>query len=166
MIGTTRYDYNRSYLQEAGADHVIVTGASNEGLADELKQLTEGHGIDAAFDPAGAGLMEHYVWALAKNARIYFYGMLDKGFPQIPYAALFQSNALFQAYSMFNYVEDDEMCAKGIDWVNQHLAAGDLSPVVDRVFPMEQYIEACRYLKEPRRAHGKVVIETGIGATS
>ncbi|MFO7552144.1 MAG: hypothetical protein R6W80_12100 [Haliea sp.] len=29
-------------------------------------------------------------------------------------------------------------------------------------YPMEDYVEACRYLKEPRRSHGKVVIETGI----
>ena len=163
MIGTTRYDYNRAYLQEAGADHVIVTGASKEGFADELKALTDGHGIDAAYDSIGGGLMKEYVGALAKNARIFFYGMLDKDFPEIPYAALFQSNALFQAYSVFNYIEDDEMCAKGIDWVNSALAAGDISSVIDRVYPLEEYVEACRYLKEPRRSHGKVVIETGIG---
>ncbi|MDJ0701620.1 MAG: zinc-dependent alcohol dehydrogenase family protein [Woeseiaceae bacterium] len=162
MIGTTRFEYNRAYLEDAGADHVIITDSSNEGLADQLRELTDGHGIDAAYDAIGGGLMNHYVGALAKNARIFFYGMLDKGFPEIPYAALFQSNALFQAYSLFNYVEDDEMCAKGIEWVNNALAAGDISPKIDRVYPMEEYVEACRYLREPRRAHGKVVIETGI----
>ncbi len=162
MIGTTRFEYNRSYLEEAGADHVVLTDASNEGLVEQLKTLTNGHGIDAAYDAIGGGLMNHYVGALAKDARIFFYGMLDSEFPQIPYAALFQSNALFQAYSVFNYVEDDEMCAKGIEWLNNALAAGDLSPNVDRVYPMEEYVEACRYMREPRRAHGKVVIETGI----
>ncbi len=162
MIGTTRFEYNRAYLESAGADHVIVTGASNEGLADELRQLTDGHGIDAAFDAIGGGLMNHYAGALAKDARIFFYGMLDKDIPQIPYPAMFQSNALFQAYSLFNYVENDEMCPKGIDWVNKALAAGDIAPRIDRVYPLEEFIEACRYLKEPRREHGKVVIETGI----
>jgi len=162
MIGTTRFEYNRPYLEDAGADHVVLTGSANEGLAEELLKITDGHGIDAAFDAIGGGLMNHYVGALAKNARIFFYGMLDSTFPQIPYAALFQSNALFQAYSLFNYVEDDEMCAKGIEWLNAALAAGDLSPNVDRVYPMEEYADACRYMREPRRAHGKVVIETGI----
>lgn len=162
MIGTTRYEYNRPYLLEAGADHVVVTDSSNEGFDEELKRLTDGRGTDAAFDAIGGGLMTHYVRALAKNARIFFYGMLDKDFPEIPYAALFQSNALFQAYSLFNYVEDDEMCAKGIDWVNNALAEGHIAPSIDRVYPMEDYVEACRYLKEPRRAHGKVVIETGV----
>jgi NADPH:quinone reductase-like Zn-dependent oxidoreductase len=162
MIGTTRYDYNRAYLEEVGADHVIVTGDSNEGLADRLLELTDGRGIDAAYDAIGHGLMPEYVGALAKNSRIYFYGMLDGGFPEIPYAALFQSNALFQAYSVFNYLEDDEMCAKGIAWLNRALEAGDLSPVIDRVFPMEGYPDACRYMRGSRTAHGKVVIETGV----
>ena len=163
MIGTTRFDYNRPYLRDAGADHVVITDASNEGLAAELEELTNGQGVTAVFDAIGGGLMNHYVGALAKNARIFFYGMLDKTFPQIPYAAMFQTNALFQAYSLFNYVEDDAMCAKGIEWVNQALSAGDLAPNIDRVYPMEEYIDACRYLREPRRAHGKVVIETGVG---
>ena len=160
MIGTTRYEYNQAYLEEAGADHVVLTADSNEGFDEKLKDLTDGHGIDAAFDAIGGGLMNNYVGALAKNARIFFYGMLDKNFPQIPYAALFQSNALFQAYSLFNYVEDDAMCAKGIEWVNKALAAGEIAPRIDRVYAMEEYIDACRYLREPRRAHGKVVIET------
>lgn len=162
MIGTTRFDYNRNYLEDAGADHVIVTGASPSGLETELKAITEGRGIDAAFDSVGGGFMDQYVGALAKNARIFFYGMLDKTFPEIPYAALFQSNALFQAYSLFNYVEDDEMCAKGIEWLNDALRTGDLSPDIDRVYPLEQYIEACRYLGAPRQSHGKVVIETRV----
>lgn len=163
MIGTTRYEYNRSYLEEAGADHVVITDESNDGFAQKLMELTDGHGIDAAYDAIGGGLMNHYVGALAKNARIFFYGMLDKDFPQIPYAALFQSNALFQAYSVFNYIEDDEMCAKGIKWVNEALDRGDISPTLDRVYPMEEYIDACRYLREPRKSHGKVIIETGVG---
>ncbi len=162
MIGTTRFDYNREYLEQAGADHVVVTDSSNEGLAEELLKLTDGHGIDAAYDPIGGGLMNHYVGALAKNTRIFFYGMLDSTFPKIPYAALFQSNALFQAYSMFNYIEDDEMCAIGIEWLNKALAAGDVSPNIDRVNPLEEYVQACRYMREPRRTHGKVVIETGV----
>lgn len=162
MIGTTRYDYNRDYLKKAGADHVLLTGKNDERLADELKELTNGHGIDAAYDSIGGGLMNHYVWALAKNARIFFYGMLDSTFPDIPYAALFQSNALFQAYSVFNYIEDDAMCEKGIKWLNNALESGELKPTIDRVYPMEEYKDACRYMRQPRKTHGKVVIETGV----
>ncbi len=56
MIGTTRFEYNRQYLQDAGANHVIVTGTANEGLEAELRRLTDGKGIDAAYD---ATLTQH-----------------------------------------------------------------------------------------------------------
>lgn len=162
MIGTTRNEASREQLMASGADHVVVTSPDFEGFTDELRALTGGRGIDAAFDCIGGGMIAHYANALAKDARIFYYGMLDKSYPEIPYAAMFQSNALFQAYSVFNYIEDDAYCAKGIAWVNEQLASGGLKPKVDRVYPMEQYQEACRYLRKPRQNHGKVVIETGV----
>jgi len=162
MIGTTRSEASREKLLAAGADHVIVTQLDFTGLTEELMEITGGRGIDAAFDCIGGGMIGHYSKALAKDARIFYYGMLDKSYPEIPYAALFQSNALFQAYSVFNYIEDDAYCAKGIAWVNEQLASGALKPKVDRVYPMAEYQDACRYLREPRTNHGKVVIETGL----
>ncbi len=35
-------------------------------------------------------------------------------------------------------------------------------PRIDRVYPMEEYREAFEYLCNPRKNHGKVVIETGL----
>ena len=41
------------------------------------------------------------------------------------------------------------------------LAAGTLKPKVDRVFPMEGYLDAWAYLRGARTRYGKVVVETG-----
>lgn len=157
MIGTTRYDYNRDYLEQAGADHVIVTGRDN--LAEELSRITGGKGIDAAFDSVGAGMIGQYASALGRNARIYFYGTLDAQFPELPIVEMFQTNTIFHPYSLFNYVEDDAMCEKGKVFVYEALASGGIAPRIDRVFPMEGYREAWDYLSGQRRTHGKVVIE-------
>lgn len=51
--------------------------------------------VGPAFDAIGGELMSKYAGALAKNAWIFYYGLLDGDLPQIPYTALFQSNALF-----------------------------------------------------------------------
>ncbi len=162
MIGTTRFDYNRDYLRKAGADHVIVTGDDNSDLSDKLLDLTNGKGIDAAFDPVGAGLIKQYGPALAKNSRIYFYGTLDATFPELPIIDMFQANAVFHPYSLFNYVENATMCTKGKSFVYKAIQSGDIKPRIDRVYPMEAYRDAWNYLQSPREAHGKVVIETGL----
>ena len=160
MIGTTRYEYNREYLESVGADHVCVTGDGK--LGEQLKEITGGVGIHAAFDPVGAGLMPQYARALARNARIYFYGRLDRKVPELPLVEMYQANAVFHPYSLFNYVQDADMCARGKAFVYDALAAGKIAPRIDRVYPMEGYREAFDYLQAPRRNHGKIVIETGL----
>lgn len=160
MIGTTRYERNRGYLKGLGADHVIVTGEGD--LAAQIHEITGGKGVKAVFDPVGASLIGRYSPALARDARIFFYGTLDEEFPSLPIVDMFQKNAVFHPYSLFNYVENPEMCEKGKAFVYEMLASGRLSPRIDRVYPMEQYREAFDYLSKPRESHGKVVIETGL----
>lgn len=161
MIGTTRFEYNRKYLLEAGADHVIVVDDSTN-LAEKLREITNGKGINAAFDPVGAGMIARYSPALARDARIFFYGTLDGKFPMLPIVDMFQANAVFHPYSLFNYVENAEMCERGKAFVYKALASGDIAPSIDRVFPMEAYKEAWDYLRSPRTSHGKVVVTTGL----
>jgi NADPH2:quinone reductase len=160
MIATTRFEHNRDYLLDSGASHVIVPGTDD--LAKTLRELTDGHGIDAAFDPIGASMMARYSPALARDATIYFYGTLDGIFPQLPIVDMFQANATFHPYSLFNYVEDPLMQAKGTEFVYNAIADGKLVPNIDRVYTMEGYRDAWEYLSQPRINHGKVVIETGL----
>ena len=75
---------------------------------------------------------------------------------------MFQANATFHPYSLFNYVEDPLMQAKGTNFVYKAIAEGKLVPNIDRTYPMEGYIEAWEYVSQPRKKHGKVVIETGL----
>lgn len=160
MIGTTRYERNRAFLTDLGADHVIVT--DGDDLAEKIMGATNGVGIHAAFDPVGGGLIGRYSKAFARNARIYFYGTLDETFPELPIVDMFQANAVFHPYSLFNYVEDEQMCAKGKAFVYDALASGKIKPRIDRVCPMEGYRDAFDYMRQPRETHGKIVVETGI----
>ncbi len=160
MIATTRFKENRDYLLESGASHVIVS--DDKELAATLRQITDGHGIDAAFDPVGESMIARYSPALARDATIFFYGTLDGVFPQLPIVDMFQANATFHPYSLFNYVEDPVMQAKGTAFVYKALEEGKITPNIDRVYPMEKYRDAWEYLSQPRTKHGKVVIETGL----
>ena len=160
MIATTRSPENAAYMRDKGADHVIVTG--QEDVAARIAEITRGKGVNLVFDPVGAGLIGQYAPGLARDARIYYYGSLDGERPELPFTDLFQANALFQAYSVFNYVQDPVLLPRGKAFIYEALANGDIRPNVDRVYPMERYIEAWDYLSRPRTSHGKVVIETGI----
>lgn len=159
MIGTTRYAGNIDYLKEKGASHVIVSDDKTLPIADQLLEMTGGRGIDAAFDPIGEGMIARYSPALARDARIYFYGTLDTKPPTLPLVDMFQKNATFQPYSLFNYVENPAMRKRGIAFVYEQLRAGRIRPAIDRIYPMKEYKKAWSYLSQPRWSHGKVVID-------
>jgi len=156
MIGTSRFEYNREYLREGGASHVHI--GDELGLADALREFTNGEGVHAVFDSIGAGMIGEYSKSLAKDAQLFTYGTLDEHLPELPMMALYQANATFKPYSLFNYVENSEMKEKGLDYVYKALQSGDIRPNIDKVYPMKEYQDAWRYLLEPRRAHGKVMI--------
>lgn len=160
MIATTRFKHNIDYLMASGADHVFVADGSN--LAAALREFTDGKGVDAIFDAIGAGMIDQYSPALAKGATIFFYGLLDGSFPQLPIVDMLQTNTTFHPYSLFNYVENPETINRGINFVNQALADGKIKPQIDQVFPMEGYRDAWEYVASVRTSHGKVVIETGL----
>jgi NADPH2:quinone reductase len=156
MIATSRFEHNRDYLMEGGASHVHFGGG--EGLPEALKTFTGGRGVDAVFDSIGAGMISQYSRGMAKNAQIFFYGTLDEKQPELPMMYLYQANATFKPYSLFNYIEDAEAKERGLNFVHEALATGRLRPNVDKVFPMADFKQAWEYLRAPRRSHGKVMI--------
>jgi len=56
----------------------------------------------------------------------------------------------------------DSGAERGKAFVYNALADGSLRPNIDRVFPMEGYVDAWQYVTGERESHGKVVVETGV----
>ncbi len=158
VISTTRSEANRAYLHELGADHVYVDDGGDLNIF--LDQVTDGTGVHASFDPIGGNFMERYADAMAKGGKLMLYGGLEGSFSPPPIKSMYQKNLWFHAYSLFNYVEDLACQKRGVEFVSNALENGKLKPKIDKVFPMEKYIEAWQYLRSPRTSHGKVVIDT------
>jgi hypothetical protein len=106
-------------------------------------------------------LIARYSPALARNSRVYFYRTLDASAPALPPKEVFQKNAVFHPYSLLNYVEDQDMCVRGKAFVYDGLKRGLIRRRIDRVYPMERYVEAFEYPSQPRRRCGKVGVATG-----
>ena len=160
IISTTRSESNRAYLQDLGADHVFVDDGGN--LEEFLLDITDGVGVHASFDPVGGNFMERYAHAMAKGGKLMLYGGLEGSFSPAPILSMFQKNLWFHAYSLFNYVQEPEAQKRGVDFVTNALNTAQLKPRIDKIFPMEEYIEAWRYLRGKRSSYGKVLVETGV----
>ena len=162
VLATTRQERNVDYLTASGANHVFVDDREKD-LAKFITDATDGVGAHLAFDPVGGNYTGRYGPAMAKGGTIAIYGLLSGAFPEFPIVSMFQTDSWVKAYSLFNYVENPAALERGIEFVNNAIASGDLKPNVDKVFPMEGYIDAWHYLRDGNReSYGKVVIDTSL----
>jgi len=155
-ICTTRFDNNRSYLEDAGADFVIATETEDLGL--RLQEISGG--VDLVYDPVGGKIIDAYADALAQDANVVIYGGISGEPTILPELQLTKTNSTVHLYSVMNYMEKTAYRERGIASIRDQLDRGQLKPVVDRTFPLTDFSDAFAYMKNTRQQHGKVIIRT------
>ncbi|MET8700161.1 zinc-dependent alcohol dehydrogenase family protein [Kitasatospora sp. NPDC058032] len=156
-IATTRTRAKREALLKAGAAEVVVT--EEEDLASRVRELTAGRGADFAFDAvAGPGVVD-LARALAPGGTIVVYGALsgeDTPFPPMP---VMRGKAM-RSYTLYEITTDPGALRRAEAFVSSGLATGAFQPVIDRVFPFEEIVDAHRYLEAGSQI-GKIVVAVG-----
>ena len=62
-----------------------------------------------------------------------------------------------RGYTQFEIVRNPEKLARGKQFIYNGLESGALKPIIDRTFPLENIVEAHRYL-ESKQQKGKIVV--------
>lgn len=162
VIAVTRTPAKSQALRSGGADHVIV--GSEEDLASRVAAITNGQGFKLALDPiAGPGLAS-LAEAAGKAATIVAYGQLSREPTPFPLLAVLRKGLVIRGYTLWEITLDPARLARAVDWIGSRLATGALRPVIDRVFTLDQIVEAHRYI-ESGRQNGKIVVDVE-GASS
>jgi NADPH:quinone reductase len=137
-----------------GADHV-VDGRSTD-LADHLRQLTDGHGVDVMVDLVGGEQLPGLVEAMAVRGRLSVAGLAAGGFATLDLGTL-----LPRRLSAFGVLLGQEMHEPRVHaMVDRHLraiAAGRLTMPIDRTFPLADAAGAHAHV-DGGRPLGRVLI--------
>jgi len=157
---TTRRRDKRAFLQEMGADEVIVT--DEEDLAQRTRALTSGLGADLIFDPVAGAFLPQLARAAAPGATIIEYGALSPDPAPYPLFESLTKGLTVRGYTLFEIVMDRERLAAGKRFVTRGIEDGSLRPVIDRTFPLEEIVAAHRHL-ESNRQKGKIVVTVSRG---
>lgn len=148
VIATARGAAKCDRARSLGADHVIDSGAGD--FVAPVKGLTGKRGADVVIEHVGGDVMAKSVLCVASGGRIVTCGATAGHAPEIDLRHVF-----------FRQIEilGSTMGPKGsLFAILDHVRAGRMRPVVDRVLPLWQAREAHRIL-EAREAFGKVVLE-------
>jgi len=120
-------------------------------------KITGGKGARLVFDPVGGSYVETLAQAMAPRGILFIYGGLSgEPTPYPHWSAAFKGLSLrgWVASEIWNHPERFET-AKAL--ILQGLKGGQLTPVIDKTFALDDIVEAHRYLESNQQV-GKVVV--------
>lgn len=154
-IATTRSRAKRDALLKAGAAEVIVT--DEEVVSERVPALTSGRGAEFVFDAvAGPGVVD-LAKAVAPGGTLLLYGWLSGEPTPYPAFEIGMPALNMRSYTLHETTRDPERLRRAEAFVTSGLRTGSLTPVVDRVFDLDEIAEAHRYLEAGNQL-GKIVV--------
>jgi NADPH:quinone reductase len=154
-IALTRTGKKRGALIELGAAHVIAT--EGQDLVAEVMKITDGAGARVAFDPVGGPTIVKLAAALTFRGVLFQYGALSPEPTPLPLFEVLRKSLTVRGYILFEVTLDAARLERGKKFVIDGLASGRLKPVIAKTFPLDQIVEAHRYL-ESNQQIGKIVV--------
>ncbi|MDB5686092.1 MAG: hypothetical protein JWR77_681, partial [Rhizorhabdus sp.] len=151
-IAVTRNPDKADRLRDAGAGHVII--AWDEGIGSAIRQLTSDKGAELVIDAvAGEGISD-LAAAIAFQGCYVLYGLLSGEPTPLPVASMFARHLTIRTSVLDPAAVD---LAGAIAHIVQAVEAGQIRPVVDRVFQLDDVVKSFRYL-ESNQQFGKIVL--------
>jgi NADPH:quinone reductase-like Zn-dependent oxidoreductase len=154
-IALTRGQSKRQALLDAGAAHVIAS--DEQDLVKEILAITGGKGARVVFDPVGGPTFTKLALATARLGTLFLYGALSTEPTPLPLFDVLGRWLTIRGYTLMEITADPKRLERGIQFVNEGLAEGGLKPIIAKTFPLEEIVEAHRYL-ESNQQIGKIVV--------
>ncbi|WP_026303166.1 zinc-dependent alcohol dehydrogenase family protein [Jongsikchunia kroppenstedtii] len=149
-IAVTRHSAKKDELLAAGAKAVVAT--DHEDIADVVREHTDGAGADIVLDLVMGPGQQDLVKATRAEGTLVAAGSPDPRPTPFPAAAL----RIFR-YRSFEHTLDDAAVKRMAAFLSAGVRLGALRPVVDKVFALDEIVDAHRHLEDGRH-DGKIVV--------
>jgi NADPH:quinone reductase-like Zn-dependent oxidoreductase len=149
IIATTGSKENESKLRSLGAEEVI-NYREKKDWSKEVKRLNGGIGVDITLDIGGMQTIQQSILSCRENAYVGVVGFLTGSEITVDVHYLIMNNIRLQGYTVGH--------AQDLEGLVSAIAANNLRPVIDSIFPIENTQEAFQLLKSGH-AFGRIVIK-------
>lgn len=149
VLGTASSSLKREQALGLGATAMFDSTGDWES---EVREWTDGEGVNAVFDSVGAPTLRHSVRSLAMGGCLVLSGATAGDSPDLSIREIYQRHRRILGAPMGSW--QDFLTVTELVW------RGVLRPVIHSVFPLDEIAEAEREL-EGRGHFGKIVIQVG-----
>jgi NADPH:quinone reductase-like Zn-dependent oxidoreductase len=150
VVVTSSSDRKLEAARALGAD--LALNHRSAAVAREVRAFTGGRGADAVIETVGAATWNESLRALCRGGRLVTCGATTGPAVQLDLRRLFWHQWSILGSTMGNLAEYREIVRR--------LGAGELRPIVDRVFPFTEARAALERLERGDQL-GKIVVEIG-----
>ncbi|MGH6816209.1 MAG: zinc-binding dehydrogenase [Hyphomicrobiaceae bacterium] len=154
-IGTAGSAEKVRVARTAGCAHTI--DYSREDFAARIQEITNGRGVDVAYDAVGRDTIARSFDALAQHGHLVSYGQASGELPPLDIAAYAAKSARISRPNYGHYTDTPEKMRRGSDRLFAALRNGTLRIEPPRVFPLAEAAAAHRAL-ETRQTTGALVL--------
>lgn len=155
VIGTAGSEAKAAIATAAGAHHVIRY--REQDVAAEVARLTDGRGVDVAYDSVGADTFEGSLDSLAMLGHLVCFGQSSGPPAPLPMARLATRSLTVSRPIVFHHLADPATRAEMTRTAFAALADGTLSVETGRVLPLRE-AAAAHELLESRTVAGPIVL--------
>jgi putative PIG3 family NAD(P)H quinone oxidoreductase len=158
--GATTYGTSRTPAKlEAARALGLDVGLSDQNFAAEIQRLTNGAGVHVVIDFVGAPYLEQNLQALGSWGRLIFLSTMGGAQGNINLGLLMQKRIFMRGVTLRTRTLEEKMAVtrRFAAGVVSLLANGQVKPVIEQVYPLEQIAEAHRAMGENRN-FGKLIV--------
>lgn len=148
VIVTSSSDEKLQRALDQGADQAI-NYASNGNLAQAVRELTGGRGVDIVIDTVGAATFPVDLQAVRRGGRVILCGVTTGAVAEADLRAIYWNQISIHGSTMGSH-EDFRQLLRAVETDN-------LCPIIDSTMPLEQAQEATRRM-ESGEQFGKIVL--------
>lgn len=149
VIATSSSDEKLERLSAMGADHVI-NYKKHANWGEMALKLTGGRGVDHVIEVGGPATLEQSMMASRVGGHVSVIGILTGLGGELNIVTALIKQLRLQGVLVGNRTQQQDM-VRAID-------ANGIKPIVDKVFPLEDIVEAFKY-QESNKHFGKICLE-------
>ena len=125
--------------------------------AETFRMNPNNEGANIIFDPVVGPQLAALCEAAAQSVAVFLYGLLDPRPAPFPLVPALTKDLTFRTYKLLRITANRERMERAKAWIIEHIESGAIRPVIARVFPFDQMVEAHRYM-ESNEQIGKIVV--------
>ncbi|MBT8461979.1 MAG: NAD(P)H-quinone oxidoreductase [Gemmatimonadetes bacterium] len=146
-------------LEERGLALDVPIDYRRKSFRDVIRSETDGRGVDLILDLVGASYWTDNLASLRTRGRIVLVGLVGGTMAQLNLGVLLRRrlHVIGTVMRSRDSNEKDELAERARAHLLPRFESGELQPVVDRVFDLEEAAEAHAYMEDNQNA-GKVVL--------